>query len=102
VSANRSYDIGASMSDFRLQGGEGVTLGGERLKSFERDKACEGLRVCRAHEGKSTLAKLVLPLKAKEQSCHSDRQLNLFGQNTQLSQVALVEVNIGTPGFSLR
>jgi len=56
VSANRSDYIGASIGDFRLESGEGVTLGGERLKSFERDKACEGLRVCRAHVGKSTCA----------------------------------------------
>jgi hypothetical protein len=102
VSTNRGNYIGASICDFRLQSCEGVTLGGKRLKSFERDKACEGLRVCRAHEGKSTLAKLVLPLKAKEQSCHSEQQSQHFGQSTQLSLGAHVEVNIGTPGFSLR
>ena len=49
--ANRGYDIGASICDFRLQSGERVTLNCEVLKSFERGKACEGLRVCRAHGG---------------------------------------------------
>ena len=49
--ANRGYDIGASICDFRLQGGEWVTVNREVLKSFERDKAYEGLRVCRAHVG---------------------------------------------------
>jgi hypothetical protein len=47
--ANRGYDIGASICDFRLQRGEWVTLNAEVLKSFERGKACEGLRVRRAH-----------------------------------------------------
>jgi hypothetical protein len=54
--ANRGDDICSSICDFRLQSGERVTLNCEVLKSFERDKACEGLRVCRAHVGKSTCA----------------------------------------------
>jgi hypothetical protein len=109
--ANWSHHVGASICDFRLQCGEWVTLGDERLKSFERDpfsfcrfferdKACEGLRVCRAHEGKSTLAKLVLPLKAKEQSCHSEQQSQHFGQSTQLSLGAHVEASFGSLSFS--
>jgi hypothetical protein len=73
VSTNRGNYIGASICDFRLQSCEGVTLGGKRLKSFERDpfsfcrfferdKACEGLRVCRAH-GLSLRAKPKTPFQ---------------------------------------
>jgi hypothetical protein len=36
--ANRGYDIGASICDFRLQRGKWVTLNCEVLKSFERDR----------------------------------------------------------------